>query len=233
MADNPRAKRERARKPERPTPPGRPATASGGEAAHGAIIELIRGGVLLPGDRLREELLAERLGLSRTPVREALRRLEAEGIVEHRARVGAVIRRLGHAEIVELYEMRMVLERTAAQMAARHGLAAEFDTLEALNADLAACPDPVRGAAINQDFHRALHHAGRNRFLLEAARALNNALLLLGPTTYVDPERLSVVVGEHRAIVEALRSGEPGAAGEAAAAHLETSLRYRLKALSS
>ncbi|RMH52683.1 MAG: GntR family transcriptional regulator [Alphaproteobacteria bacterium] len=207
------------------------ATASSGEAAHAAIIDLIRGGALMPGDRLREELIAERLGLSRTPVREALRRLEAEGIVEHRPRVGAAIRRLGHAEIVELYEMRMVLERTAAELAARHGLVAEFDTLAALNAEIAACPDPVRGAAINQDFHRTLYHAGRNRFLLEAAQPLNNALLLLGPTTYVDPDRVAVVVQEHSAVIDALRAGDAGAAGAAAAAHLETSLRYRLKAL--
>lgn len=209
-------------------------TASSGQAAHAAIIVEIRRGAILPGDRLREEELAERLGLSRTPVREALRRLEAEGIVEHRPRVGAVIRRLGHSEIVELYEMRIVLERTAAELAARHGHAAEFDTLDALNAEIAAArDDPARAAAINLDFHGTLYHAARNRFLLDSARALNNALLLLGPTTYLDPERIEVVVAEHGAIVAALRSGDPAAAGAAAAAHLETSLRYRLKALSA
>lgn len=215
-------------------PKARQSTASSGQTAHAAIIDLIRKGAVLPGERLREEVVAERLGLSRTPVREALRRLEAEGIVEHRPRVGAVVRRLGHAEIVELYEMRIVLERTAAELAARHGHAAELDTLEALNGEIAASrADPVRGAAINQDFHRALYHAARNRFLVEAARALNNALLLLGPTTYVDPERIDVVVAEHHAIVEALRAGDAGPAGDAAAAHLENSLRYRLKALAS
>ncbi|RMH42026.1 MAG: GntR family transcriptional regulator [Alphaproteobacteria bacterium] len=219
------------------TSPGdglRSSPASSGEAAHAAIIALIRDGSIRPGERLREEKLAERLALSRTPVREALRRLEAEGIVEHRPRVGAVIRRLGQAEIVELYEMRIVLERTAAELAARHGIAAQFDTLAALNADIAAArADPVRGAAINQDFHRTLYGAARNRFLLEAARSLNNALLLLGPTTYVDEARIDVVLAEHEAIIAALRAGEPEAAGAAAAAHLESSLRYRLKALSA
>ncbi len=192
----------------------------------------MRAGAFVPGDRLREEDVGERLSLSRTPVREALRRLEADGIVEHRPRIGAVIRTLSHAEVVELYEMRLVLERTAAEMAAKHGSAVEFDALGDLNDRIEAeRANPALGAAINQDFHRGLYLAGRNRFLLEAARALNNSLLLLGPTTYTDPDRIDVVVREHRQIVEALRKGDATAAGQAAEAHLQTSLRHRLRGL--
>jgi DNA-binding GntR family transcriptional regulator len=204
---------------------------SSGETAFEALIQAIQEGLFRPGDRLREEDVAERLNLSRTPVREALRRLEAERIVEHQPRVGAVVRTLSHAELVELYEMRVVMERTAAEMAAKHGAAAEFDTLEALNADIAAArAAPQKAAAINQAFHRGLYLACRNRFLLEAARALNNTLLLLGPTTYKDPARIDVVVRQHADIVDALREGDVEAAGAAAEAHLETSLRERLKA---
>ena len=204
-------------------------TQSSGGAAYDALLSALRDGAYRPGDRLREEEVGERLGLSRTPVREAFRRLEAEGIVEHRPRIGAVIRALDHVEIVELYEMRMVLERTAAEMAAKHGTAAEFDALDAINDQIEAERDrPARGAAINQDFHRGLYRAGRNRFLLESARALNNALLLLGPTTYTDAERIDVVVRQHRDIVAALRNGDAEGAGAAAEAHLHTSLRHRL-----
>lgn len=203
-----------------------------GETAYEAVMRAIRGGVFNPGDRLREEDVATRLGLSRTPVREALRRLEAEGVVEHKARIGAAIRQLSHAEVVELYEMRIVLERTAAEMAAKHGVAAEFDTLEALNAAIRReRENPAQAAAINQDFHKGLYRAGRNRFLLEAARALNNALLLLGPTTYTDPKRIDEVTAQHQAIIEALRNADPASASDAAEAHLQTSLRQRLKAL--
>lgn len=205
---------------------------SSGAAAYAALLTALRNGTYGPGDRLREEEVGERLGLSRTPVREALRRLEAESIVEHRARIGAVIRRLDHAEIVQLYEMRVVFERTAAEMAAKHGSDAEFDTLEDLNNRIEQeRANPAVGAAINQDFHRALYLAGRNRFLLEAARALNNALLLLGPTTYTDPNRIDVVVQQHRDIIAALRSGDVALAGAAAEAHLQTSLRHRLKGI--
>ncbi|MEL6767381.1 MAG: GntR family transcriptional regulator [Pseudomonadota bacterium] len=207
-------------------------TKSSGEAAYEAVLASIRAGRFKPGDRLREEEVGERLKLSRTPVREAIRRLEADGIVEHRPRMGAVIRSLEQREIVELYEMRVVLERTAAEFAAQHGSAAEFDTLDDLNTQIAAEQgNPATAAAINQAFHRHLYVAGRNRFLMEAARALNNSLLLLGPTTYTDEARIDTVVAQHRSIVDALRNGDAEAAGAAAEAHLQASLRYRLRQL--
>lgn len=207
---------------------------STGETAYERLLDSIRSGIFLPGDRLREEDVGERLSISRTPVREALRRLEADGIIEHRPRLGAVVRKLSHNEVVELYEMRVVLERTAAEMAAKHGTEAEFDTLDDLNAQIAReKANPSTAAAINQDFHRGLYLACRNRFLLEAARALNNSLLLLGPTTFTDETRVDVVIQQHQSIVDALRNGDAEAAGAAAEAHLNVSLRQRLKALGS
>lgn len=207
---------------------------SSGEAAYEAVMDAIRRGDYLPGARLREEEVGARLNLSRTPVREALRRLEAEGIVEHRPRAGAVVRRLSHAELVELYEMRVVLERTAAELAARHGTEAEIDTLAALNRQIEEeRANPARAAALNQAFHRGLYLACRNRFLLDAARGLNNALLLLGPTTFTDAGRVDVVVTQHGAIIDALAARDADAAGRAAETHLETSLRVRLKALAA
>lgn len=195
-------------------------------------MQAIEAGLYQPGDRLREVEIAERLSLSRTPIREALRRLEAENIVEHRPRVGAVIRRLGQTEVVELYEMRLVLERTAAQMAAKHSVEAEVHALTALNGDITRCgDDAARAAAINQKFHHAIYLAGRNRFLLDAARAMNNALLLLGPTTLADAERIATVTHQHTQIIKAISAGDADGAGAAAEAHLQTSLRYRLKVM--
>ena len=204
---------------------------SQGEIAYAKLVAAIRSGVFRPGDRLRETDIAARFSLSRTPIREALRKLEADGIIEHRARIGAVIRSLSHAEVVELYEMRVVLERTAAEMAAKHAVAAEVDALEAINRDLAnAVATPEKAAAINQDFHRGIYQATRNRFLLEAARALNNALMLLGETTLADAERIETVCHQHQDILDAIRAGDVEAAGASAEAHLQTSLRHRLKA---
>ena len=205
---------------------------SSGEDAYNTLLESIREGRYQPGDRLREEEVSEQLSMSRTPVREALRRLEADSIVEHKPRQGAVVRKLSHSEVVELYEMRVVLERTAAEMAARHGAEAEFDALEDLNRLInEERSDPAKAAAINKDFHRGLYLACRNRFLLEAARSLNNSLLLLGPTTFADEARVDVVVTQHQAIIDALRTRDSELAGTKAEEHLQTSLRERLKAV--
>lgn len=205
---------------------------SQGGVAFAKLMQAIETGVYQPGDRLREVEIADRLALSRTPIREALRRLEAENIIEHRPRVGAVIRKLGQAEVVELYEMRLVLERTAAEMAAKHAVEAEVDALAALNDAIAQTGDDApRAAAINQKFHRAIYLAGRNRFLLDAARAINNALLLLGPTTLADADRIATVVAQHAQIIDAISAGNIDGAGAAAEAHLQTSLRYRLRVM--
>lgn len=205
---------------------------SGAETAYELVLASLRDGSLRAGDRVREEKIADQLKLSRTPVREALRRLEADGIVEHRARSGAIIRELSHTEVVELYEMRVVLDRTAAILAAQHGAEAEFDRLHDLNQEIAQeRSNSARAAAINHQFHQGLYRAGRNRFLLESARSLNNSLLLLGPTTLTDEHRVEVVVAQHQHIIDALRSRDAEAAGAAAERHLQTSLRARIEIL--
>jgi len=207
---------------------------SSGEAAYDALLKAISDGTLKPGDRIRETDISELLRLSRTPVREALRRLESDGIVEHKPRIGAVVRKLSQSEIVELYEMRVVLERTAAEMAAKHASDAEIDTLDDLNADIAnSRNDPVAAAAINQEFHQALYRACRNRFLLDAAQVLNNSLILLGITTFTDEERIDIVVQQHQAVIDALRARDSDRAGIAAETHLQTSLRKRLKVINA
>ncbi|MEK9992999.1 MAG: GntR family transcriptional regulator, partial [Paracoccaceae bacterium] len=94
------------------------------------LISSILSGDLLPGDRLREIDLAKRLNVSRTPVREAMRRLEADGLITHKPRIGAEVRTLTQEEIVELYEMRIVLEAPAAKMAAKHASNSEISILE-------------------------------------------------------------------------------------------------------
>ncbi len=204
------------------------------EIAYARLYKAIEDGDIQPGDRVRESDVADRFSLSRTPVREALRKLEADGIIEHKPRIGAIVRVLSHPEVVELYEMRLVLERTAAEMAAQHSAPAEVDELSDLNAELsAAANDPQRAAVINQHFHKRIYLAARNRFLMDAARALNNALMLLGPTTLEDETRISTVVAQHKSIIDAIEARDEEAAGAAAEAHLQASLRHRLRSLRS
>ena len=89
------------------------ATAGGsqGESAYQRLLDAIRRGTLQPGARLIETDLARHLGVSRTPIREAIRQLEADGLVVHLPRLGAAVRSLDYAEVMELYEMRAVLEK--------------------------------------------------------------------------------------------------------------------------
>ena len=203
---------------------------SQGEMAYARLLAAISNGVYAPGDRLKEVDVANTLNLSRTPVREAFRTLEADGIIEHKARIGAVIRTLGRTEVVELYEMRIVLETTAASMAAKHASPVEIEQLDELNSQiLAAINDPQQAASINQKFHQCIYLAARNRFLLESARSLNNALMLLGPTTFEGEQRIKAVVNQHQQIVDAIRTGDTEAAGQAAEVHLQASMRHRLK----
>jgi len=196
------------------------------------LLAAIENGELRPGDRLLETDLAQRFGVSRTPIREAIRRLETDGLVAHKPRVGAMIRVLAQQEIVELYEMRIVLEATAAQMAAKHASKAEIHTLKTLNAHMMqVATDPYKVAMLNRKFHGCIISAARNRFLAQSHNSLSHALVLLGKTTLESSERVKDVVSQHDAIVKALISGQPETAAKLMRTHMEASLEHRLKAL--
>jgi DNA-binding GntR family transcriptional regulator len=202
-----------------------------GQSAYRRLLEDIRTGTLLPGARLRETDLADRLGISRTPVREAIRQLEADGLVTHLPRQGATIRSLDHAEVVELYEMRAVLEGTAARLAARAASDIELAELAALNAELAATPAGPQAREVNRQFHRSLLDSARNRFLLKSTSALQKTLLILGPTTLADPARATAAVAEHAAVLAALEARDGAGAEAAMRAHVGAALSARLRGM--
>ena len=202
-----------------------------GQGAYRRLLDDIRNGALLPGARLRETELADRLGISRTPVREAIRQLEADGLVTHLPRQGATIRSLDHAEVVELYEMRAVLEGTAARLAARAASDIELAELAALNADLASAPAGPPAREVNRQFHRMLLDAARNRFLVKSMSALQKTLLILGPTTLSDPTRATLAVDEHAAVLAALQARDGAGAEAAMRAHVDAALAARLRGM--
>ena len=202
-----------------------------GNGAYRQILVEIRSGALLPGARLRETELAERLGISRTPVREAIRLLETDGLVAHIPRQGATIRVLDYTEVMELYEMRAVLEGTAARLAARAASDMELDELTALNAEMASATQPAAAYELNRQFHMTLLDAAKNRYLVKSVHALQKTLLILGPTTLVEPMRAQDAVIEHNAILLALRDRDGMRAETAMRAHIEAAHRVRLRAL--
>lgn len=200
------------------------------QTAYDKLLTAIETGQIDPGTRLLETELATKFGVSRTPIREAIRKLESEGIVRHMPRVGAVVRKLGQQEIVELYEMRIVLESTAAEMAAQHASVAEIDTLAALNDDMVTTDDFIEVAQINRQFHLCIVDAARNQFLIHCYNDLSNTLMLLGKTTLESKQRIEVVSKQHQDIIQALHDRDAGAAADAMRVHMQTSLAHRLKA---
>lgn len=200
--------------------------------AYDQLYSRIASGDIRPGDRLLETELAATLGVSRTPVREAIRRLESDGIVVHAPRVGAVVRSISQTEVVELYEMRMVLECTAAGMAAKHTSEAELRSLINLNDQMAsAVGDSVKVAQLNRAFHRCILNASRNRYLVQCSESLSHTLILLGKTTLETEARIDLVTKQHTEIIDALKARQPDAAETAMARHMEASLDHRLRGL--
>lgn len=209
-----------------------PKESSSAQSAYLRLLGELRAGTIGPGERVTETDLAKRLQISRTPVREAIRKLESEGLVEHIPRVGATIRRLGYSEIMELYEMRAVLESTAARMAARAASDIELSELAALNDELAAVTDnPGEVYALNRQFHLTLLDAAKNRFLIKAMAGLQKTLLLLGPLIFTQPNRVEASVVEHQNVLEALNARDEAGAEQAMRAHVEAAHRGRLRQL--
>lgn len=200
-----------------------------GEYAFVSLLGAIRAGQLTPGQRVRETEIAEWLGISRTPVREALMRLEVAGLVQSASHSGFVVNRLDDAEVRELYAMREVLEGMAARLAAQHASDAEVVTLrKLLDQHVAANDDAERLAAINLRFHRAIYEAAHNRFLLRALNALNDSLALLGETTYRARGRGDSAHREHEKVVDAIEARDADAAEGAARHHIRESRGVRL-----
>ena len=201
-----------------------------GEAVFRALREALRVGVYKPGDRLREEEVATRLNVSRTPVREAFSRLVSKGLVAQAQGRGLIVRRLETSEVVELYVMREILEAAAARLAARHASDAEIEALHDLEARFeASTGDPLEMARLNRLIHDGMFAASRNRYLESALQELQDAIALLGRTTFAVDGRPDPAAREHREIIEAMAAHDGDRAEALARAHIREALRARLK----
>lgn len=205
-----------------------------GEATYRALCRALRDGALNPGDRLREEELARRLAVSRTPVREALGRLLARGLIEPAGGRGLIVRRLTLAEALELYALREILEGAAARLAARHAAPAEIALMRDHAAAFERAADDPRGMErANRHLHGAIFRAARNRYLDAALREMQDSLALLGPTTFGVAGRPETARAEHRALIDALAARDEDAAERAARDHMRAALTARMRLIES
>jgi DNA-binding GntR family transcriptional regulator len=191
------------------------------EIAYDHLHQEILSGRLPGGARILPEEVAEQLGLSRMPVREAIRQLDAEGFVTIRPNRGAVVTERGPAEVMEIFEMRGVLEGLAARHAARAAGLADIEDLDALATAMSrAVSSPGRWLEKHELFHERLTTlAGRPRLAAEARRlrlALRPMLRL-----YAEEHREPVTTGhEHELIVDAIRDRDARRAERLTVAHV-------------
>ena len=197
--------------------------------AYTLILEAIDGHAYVPGDRLVESELADRFGVSRTPIREALQRLETQGLLTRDGR-SLIVASLDHTQMAELYVVRGELEGLAARLAARHATPEEVGVLRDLLArDVAHLDDPDAMSRANRRFHKQIHLASHNRFLVQQLDLVHRSMALLATTSIAAEGRPQDTLAEHGQIVSAIEAGDGDAADKALRDHISKAYVTRLK----
>lgn len=209
----------------------RPIHGSRNETVYQAIRSAIERGDLKPGQRVMEVEIGEWLGVSRTPVRDALRRLETEGILEIEPRVGLVVTTLSRQAVLELYEMRELLETKAAALCAQHATELEIAELRELVNREPRLRDADEVVRHNRLFHEAIYRGAHNRYLTKSLAVVNDSMWLLGPSLMRGQQRARAAAKEHAEIFAAIEKRDAAAAEAAVRAHVQGAKRERLKAL--
>jgi DNA-binding GntR family transcriptional regulator len=199
-----------------------PLVGSGGlvDQIRDSLFIAIISGSLEPGARLREIPLSKYLGVSTTPVREALRRLDAEGLVEVSPRRGAIVTALDAHQVADLYQLRIVLETAAGRMAALSGR--PMDSVEGLIKQSGRYLDEepqVTFHRLDVDLHRAIAELSGNKELARTVEHVHRQIQAVRIRCHV-PGRLRVAHSQHEEIASAIRAGDPEAAEAALIRHI-------------
>jgi DNA-binding GntR family transcriptional regulator len=172
----------------------------------------IAAGHLEPGSRLDEQEVAQRFGVSRTPVREAFRLMAANNLVELRGRQGAAVRAIKAEALIEMFQVMAELEGLCARLAARRVSQAWGNEITAIHQRLVAVGETGNIDAfydVNQEFHEAIYEASRNAFLADQTRKLRNQVAAYRRRVTRMPNRIADTVREHEAITQAILAHDP------------------------
>lgn len=210
--------------------------ARAGERAYAILLREIQHGDLAPGAVLAEVEQATRLGVSRTPLREALRRLAADGLVRQASARVTVVADIDRDDIRSLFEVRRALEETAARLAARRGDAPVFGELAAAfertgQHGTPATGDPDAYYDLIARFDAALDEAAGNAYLTSALTKVRAHLVRVRRLARDNPARLAASIGEHRLIASAIAAGDADLAAHATHVHLHNALTSILDSL--
>ncbi len=197
--------------------------------AYRMIVDAIDAGTYKPGSRLVESELADRFQVSRTPIREALQRLETQSMLTRDGR-SLIVASLDHNQLAELYEVRAELEGLAAQLAAQHATPEEVRVLfDMISSDRKIIGDPEKLSRANRRFHNQIHLASRNRYLIKQLEMVHRSMALLTSTSLAVDGRGEMALNEHEAIVKAIEQHDGEAANKALKTHLSYAFETRLK----
>lgn len=202
------------------------------DRAYATLLDEIQRGALPPGAVLGEVEQAARLGVSRTPLREALGRLAADGLVRQASPRVTVVSGIDAADIRKLFELRRALEESAARLAAERGDADVFAAL----ADEFAAADPADGSDAYYDliarFDAALDAAVANAYFASTLRTVRTHLVRVRRMARDNPLRLRASAREHELIARAIAARDPDLAAHATHVHLHHALTTILESLS-
>jgi len=207
-------------------------TRSRADFVYDSLRDAIWEGRIARGERVREEEVARSLGVSRTPVREALQRLQRRGLLVTGPGRGLIVAELSKREVIELYAMREILEGSAARFAAQHAAKPEIDMLYRLQRDLAeAADDALLLVKLNRRFHQAIYDAAHNQYLTQTLDTLHDSMALLHSATFRAPNRRRESDEEHRRIVAAIERHDVEEAEAIAREHIRQAQLTRFEAL--
>lgn len=197
--------------------------------AYDLILEAIDSHIYKPGDRLVENELADRFGVSRTPIREALQRLETQALLTRDGR-SLIVASLDHTQLSELYVVRGELEGLAARLAARHATPEEIGVLrDMLESDRTLEGNPEALSRANRRFHHQIHLASHNRFLIRQLDLVHRSMALLATTSLTAAGRAKDTLQEHERILSAIEKGDGDGAYTALRDHISEAFKVRLK----
>jgi DNA-binding GntR family transcriptional regulator len=174
---------------------------------HRELEQAILKGTLKPGDRLDEQEIAQRYGVSRTPVREAFRLLGANDLVDMRSRQGVIVRKIGVNTLLEMFQVLAELEGLCARLASRRMSPEQMARMQEIHARLteaASGADAAEFDAINTEFHNIIHESARNQYLAEQVRSLRNRVAPFLRRVTTKPHRFETTLKEHGDIIAAI-----------------------------
>jgi DNA-binding GntR family transcriptional regulator len=200
--------------------------------AYKMLLEAIQDQKLKPGERMREDEVSKMLGISRTPVRQALHKLQTRGLLTQAPGRGLLVVELDRQQIVELYAMRELLEGTAARLAAQHAGPSDIIAMRRVMQEFRrAAPDSRKLARINRLFHATLHEAAHNRYLSQSLADFSDTLALLRGTTFSVRGRWKSELAENAELVDAIERRDADAAEIVARKNMRNALEARLRML--